>query len=137
MRVHAEQTVIVLLWSILQASATLVPRPIARAQRFEQMGRLIVRRPGELLAPQAQRPLHMMARCDELGDLPVNRLEHLFRGTTHVVTRFPALFADAEEGCNVAQRESELLGVSNERETIHDAVAVLPVARRSSRRHRQ
>jgi hypothetical protein len=86
-------------------------------------------------------PVHVeptvIAPESAIGDLPVNRLEHPFRRATHIVAWFSALFADAEERGNVAEGESESLRVSNECETLYDAL----MSRRNAgpvhaRRHR-
>jgi hypothetical protein len=81
--------------------------------------------------------LHPIACRDHRGDLSVDCVQHEVRGATHVTAWLSTGFPDAEERGNLAEREAELLRVSNEHEPVHDAFAVLTITRGRSRRLRE
>ena len=86
-----------------------------RAEAFQQPGRLIRRRAPKRPIPIAQRVLHLPARRNQLGDLPVDRVEHPLRRCADVVAGSPASLADLQKPGDLGEREAKPLRVPNQR----------------------
>ena len=87
--------------------------------------------------PCPQCLVHAFAGCHQFGDLLIDRMKHPLSRCAHVAARLPAGLAHQQESGDLAERESKLLRISNQREPPDHRLRILPIARGRSRWFRQ
>jgi len=106
-------------------------------KHLEEVGRPVGRGLDQAPVPAPQRIRHLSTPADQLPDLVVYGRQQLLRGLTHAVARPGAPVTDAQKRGDVAERKTEMLRVSDQRQSMNGARWIMSVPGWCSGRFRQ